>query len=267
MPLISCLSDEVEKVKEEIKREVGEVIIETDKQGIVIKADSLGSLEALIKILKEKNIEVKKASIGNISKKDISDAETNYEKDPLQTVVLGFNVELMSDVKVPQNVKVLHHNIIYKLIEDFEKWQADAKKQLEAKEIEGLYRPCKIQIMKGYIFRQSNPAVVGVDVLAGTLRVGTHLMKKDGTIMTEAKSIQQEQENIDKAEKGKQVAISLPNITIGRQLHEEDILYSAIPEEHFKKFKEFKKYLSQEEIGILKEIAEIMRKHNPMWGV
>ena len=267
MPLRSCLVSEVEKVKQEIKKEVDEVLIETDKQGIVIKADSLGSLEALIKILKEKNIEIKKASIGNISKKDISDAEASFEKEPLQAAILGFNVELMQDIKVPQNVKVMSNSVIYKLIEDFEKWQEETRKRQETKEIEGLYRPCKIQIMKGYVFRQNNPAIVGVYIIAGTLKVGTPLMKKDGSAITEAKSIQVEQENIEKAEKSKQVAVSLPNVTIGRQLHEEDILYSAIPEEHFRKLKEFKKYLTQEEIKILKEIAEIMRQRNSMWGI
>ena len=121
--------------------------------------------------------------------------------------------------------------------------------------------------MKGYVFRQNNPAIVGVDVLAGTLKVGTPLMKSDGNAITEAKSIQQEQENIEKAEKGKQVAVSMPNVTIGRQVHEGDILYSAVPEEHFKKFKQFRKSLSEEEISILKEIAVIMRKNTPMWGI
>ncbi len=266
MPLRSCLPAEVQKVKDDIKKEVEEVVIETDKQGIVIKADSLGSLEALIKILREKGIEVKKASIGNISKKDVSDAEANYGKGPLQSVVLGFNVDLMPEVKAG-NAKVLTSNIIYKLIEDFERWQEEERKRFESESTESLYRPCKIQLMKGYVFRQNNPAIAGFEVLAGTLNVGTPLMKKDGIVITEVKSIQQEQENIEKAEKGKQVAVSLPNITIGRQLHEGEILYSAIPEEHFKKFKEFKKNLAHEEIGILKEIAEIMRKQNPMWGI
>lgn len=266
MPLRSCNPSEIEKVKEEIKKEVEEVIIETDKNGIVIKADSLGSLEALVKILREKGIEIKKASIGNITKKDISDAESSYEKDPLQSAVLGFNVELSQDVKTG-SVKVLSHNIIYKLIEDFEKWREDAKKALEAKETENLYKPCKIQIMKGYVFRQNNPAIVGVEIMAGTLKSGTQLMKKDGIAITEAKSMQLEQENIEKAEKGKQIAVSLPNVTIGRQLHEGDILYSAISEEHFRKLKESRKLLSQEEIAVLKEIAEIMRQNNAMWGI
>jgi len=266
MPLRSCSLDEVEKVKEEIKKEVEEVVIETDKNGIVIKADSLGSLEALIKILREKNIEIKKASIGSITKKDISDAETSYEKDPLQCAVLGFNVELLPDVKIG-NAKVLSNNIIYKLIESFEQWREEARKALEAKEIEYLYRPCKLQIMKGYVFRQNNPAIVGIEVLAGTLKTGTPLMKNEGAAITEANGMQHEQENIDIAEKGKQIAVSLPNVTVGRQVHENDILYSAIPEEHFRKLKEFKKYLTPEEIGVLKEIAEIMRNQNPMWGI
>ena len=266
MPLRSCLADEVSKVKEEIKKEIAEVIIETDNQGIVIKADSLGSLEALIQILRGKGINIKRASIGSISKKDISDADSAYEKEPLQSVVLGFNVKSMPGTR-PKNAKVICSNVIYKLLEDFEKWQSDERRRLESKEIEGLHRPCKIVLLKGYVFRQNNPAIAGVEVLAGTLAAGTPLMKNDGIAITEAKSMQQEQENIEKAEKGKQVAVSLPDVTIGRQLNEGDILYSAVPEEHFRKFKEFKNLLSQEEINLLKEIAEIMRKSNPMWGV
>jgi len=207
------LKNEIEKVKQEIKKEVEEVIIETDKEGIVIKADSLGSLEAVIKLLKEKNIPVKKASIGNISKKDISDASINYEKNPLNSAILGFNVQLMLDVKVPKNVKVLTNNIIYKLIEDFEKYKEEEKKRLESKEIEFLVRPSKIQILKGYIFRQNNPAVVGADVLQGKIKVDTPLMKKDGKRITEIKSIQIDQENVNEAERGKQVAVSLPKVS------------------------------------------------------
>tara|TARA_Y100000310_G_scaffold111103_2_gene109506 strand:- start:329 stop:2089 length:1761 start_codon:yes stop_codon:yes gene_type:complete len=267
MPLRSCQKSEIDKVKDEIKKEVEEVVIETDAQGIVIKADSLGSLEALIKLLKEKNIPVKKASVGNISKKDISDASINYEKDPLHTAILGFNVDITPDIMAYQKVKILKNNVIYKLIEDFEKWKEQEKKRTEGSEIEFLVRPCKLKIMKGYIFRQNNPAVVGVDVLEGKVKVDTPLMKKDGNKITDVKSIQENQENINEAEKGKQVAISLPKVTVGRQINENDILYSAVPEEHFRKLKELKGLLSEEEKAILKEIAEIMRKKSPVWGI
>ena len=267
MPLRSCNADEVEQVKEEIKKEVEEVIVETDRQGIVIKADSLGSLEALLKLLKEKNIDVKRASIGSISKKDISDAQISYGQDPLQSAILGFNVSLIPDVSVPKNVKVITNNVIYKLIEDFGKWQEEERKEQESGEIDLLVRPCKLQIMKGYVFRQNNPAVVGVDVLAGTITINAPLMKKDGNKITEVKSIQQDQENAEKAERGRQVAISLPKVTVGRQINEGDILYSAIPEQDFRKFKELKKHLTPEEKELLKEIAAIMREKNPVWGI
>ena len=121
--------------------------------------------------------------------------------------------------------------------------------------------------MKGYVFRQNNPAVVGVDILQGNLKVNTPVMKKDGNTLTEVKSIQHEQKNVEKAEKGKQVAVSLPKLTVGRQISEGDILYSAVPEEDFKKLKEYKKYLSEEEKEILREIALIMREKNPVWGI
>jgi translation initiation factor 5B len=266
MPLRSCSEKDIVSVKEEIQKEIEEVIIDTDKEGIIIKADSLGSLEALIRLLKEKNIAIRKADIGDIIKKDIYDAETNFEKDPLKSVVLGFNVQDSSGICLDK-VKVITNNIIYKIIEDFEKWKQQSNRDLEIKRIEVLTKPCKVEILKGYIFRQSNPAIVGVDILVGTLEINTPLMKADGKILTEVKEIQLDKENIHKAEKGKQVAISLPKVTVGRQIQEGDILYSAIPEEDFRKFKELKQYLSKDEIEVLKEIAEIRRKDNPMWGV
>lgn len=267
MPIRSTTKDELEKTKEEIQREIEEVLIETDRQGIVIKADTLGSLEALIQLLREKGIKIRSASIGNISKKDISDAESNYEKNPLDSVILGFNVSLCQDVIRKDTVQIILNNVIYKLIEDFEKWQEHEKKMIEAKEIEALSRPCKIEFLKNYVFRQSNPAVFGVDVLIGVLKTNNSLMKEDSKVLGSVKGIQSENENVNRAEQGKQVAISMDHVTIGRQINEGDTLYSAIPEEDFRKMKKLTKYLSREEIILLKQIADIMRKNNPVWGI
>src|SRR3989338_2360141 len=266
MPLLSAEND-IEGAKEQIRMEVEEVLVETEKEGIIIKADSLGSLEALTKLLKENNIAIKTASIGPISKKDVTDEEANYEKEPLQAAILGFNAVLMPDIKVPENVKVISNDVIYKLIEDFKEWQEAVRKELEAKQIEFLAKPCRIKLLKGYVFRQNNPAIVGVEVLQGKLKANAKLMKNDGNPITEAKEIQLEKKNVSEAEKRKQVSVSLPKVTVGRQIHEEDILYSFIPEDDFRKLREFKKQLSEEEKEILKEIAEIMRKKNPVWGI
>ena len=266
MPLRSAKAEDVERVKEEIQKEVEEVLLETDPEGLVIKADSLGSLEALMTLLREKHIQIRKASIGNITKKDIADADSCGEKDPLMAVVLGFNVSLLPGVQ-SSPVKVLTDAVIYTLIEKFEEWQDTERKRQETSELDVVTKPCKIQLMKGYVFRQSNPAVVGVDVLMGTLKVGTTLMKKDGHALTTVKGIQMDQENIEKAEKGKQVAVSLDRVMVGRQIVEGDVLYSYVSEEDFRKMKELKQHLNQQDKDVLKEIASIMRKENPLWGI
>lgn len=267
MPMMACAKEDVQKVKDEIKKEISEVLALTDDEGIVVKADSLGSLEAVEKLLRENGIKIKKASIGSITKKDIADAEASFESNPMDAVIVGFNVENSAGVKPTEKANIIKAGIIYRIIDDLKKWQDELRGKIEGKEFEGLVRPCKIKILRGYVFRQNNPAVVGVEILAGTLKSGMSLMRNDGNPITTVKSMQQEQENVEKAEKGKQIAVSLTDVTVGRQVHEETVLYSAVPEQHFKKLREFKKYLSSEEIEILKEIAEIMRKNNPVWGV
>jgi len=266
MPLRSTDQKNLEQVKEEIQKEVQEVLIETDGEGVIIKADTLGSLEALVHLLKDKGISIRLAGVGNISKKDINEAESNYEKDPFSSVVLGFNITDESGY-TNKNVKVILSNIIYKLIDDFEEWRDEAKKAIEARELDNLVRPAKIEVLKGYVFRQSNPAIIGVEVSRGKIKTGMPVMNNEGKIISEIKSIQHMKDSLSEAEKGMQVAISLPSVTVGRQVKEGDIIYSAVPDAHFKKMKELKQYLSKEEVEVLKEIAIIMRKENPTWGI
>lgn len=270
MPVISADKNTLAKAREDVQKEVDEVLIETDAEGIIVKADTLGSLEAMDNLLKEKGIRIRKATIGDITKKDISDAEANYDTDPLKGILLGFNVIICQEAQqsaATTRAKIITHNVIYKLIEDFDNWQVEAKKRIEAAKLEQLVKPFKVQIKPGYIFRQSHPAVFGVDVLAGTLKAGTPVMKLDGNEIGTIKSIQAEQETVEKAERGKRVAVSMDGVTVGRQANENDILISSVPENDFRRMKELKQYLSKDEIEILKEIAEIKRKKSPIWGI
>ena len=260
MPL-SVIRKNLDEVKDELRKEISEVLIETEKDGIILKADTLGSLEALINLLRSKQIKIKRASIGNITKKDISEAKA--EKEEINRVILGFNVD---DLEV-REVKIIVNNVIYKIIEDYGSWLLDLKKQQEAKQLENIIYPVKLQILRGCVFRQSNPAVVGVRVISGILKNNVPLMKEDGSKCSEVKSTQSEGKNIQKAVKNQEVAISIPHITVGRQVFEDTILYSDIKEEDFVKLRQLKKFLKPDEIEVLKEIAIIKRKHNPMWGI
>jgi len=263
MPL-RVANKNLEKLKNEIKNEIKEVLIETDDSGIIIKADSLGSLEALIFLLKEKNINIKKALIGEITKKDVIDSLSN--KNELNHVILGFNVNLNKNVDNSES-KIIMGNVIYKIIEDFDNWVVNKEKEIQLRSLGDVIRPFKFKFMPGYIFRQSNPAVFGADVLLGNLKTNIQLIRDDGIQFPEVKQIQQDGKNINEVSSGKQVAVSIQGVIIGRQVNEGEIFYSDMNEENFRKLKEMKKLLNNDEIQALKEIAEIKRKNNTLWGV
>jgi translation initiation factor 5B len=260
MPLFVA-NKNLNKIEEEVNKQLNEVTIDTEKDGIVIKADSVGSLEALIFMLKEKKIKIHKASIGQINKKDLSDAES--QSDELNQIVLGFNIKKVDS----KSVKLITNEVIYKIIEEFEEFIEEKKKEIELKKLRNIQTPAKVIFLRNYIFRQSNPAVVGMEVLSGTLKVGMNLIKIDGSKIGEVKSIQENGKGVSGAEKGKQVAVAVGGVTVGRQLIEGDIYVSDLSESEFRKLKDMKKFLNKDEVDLLKEILEIKRKDNNLWGV
>ncbi|MBN1544822.1 translation initiation factor IF-2 [Candidatus Woesearchaeota archaeon] len=269
MPIRSASDSGLEQAKSEVQAEVEEVIMETEKEGIIVKADTIGSLEAIVGLMRGKGMSIRKAAVGEVSKKDVADAESNLKTDPLNAAILAFNIPVSEETlnySKGKGIRVVHSEVIYALIDEFERWREDEKKRLEAKELEGLIRPCKFRILPNYVFRQSNPAIVGVDILVGELRVGSPVMK-EGRDISVVKSLQHEKESLSVAEAGKQVAVSLTNVTVGRQINENDILYTGIPDTDFRKLKSLKQHLRKDEIDVMKEIAELKRKENPLWGV
>lgn len=273
MPVRSCSGkeEEVEELKKEVQDEVGEIFLECDDcEGVIVKADTIGSLEALRNLLKEKDIPIASASLGDVSKKDLSKLESIKEKDEFHGVLLGFNIKVPADVEdyiKSKNLKLIIHDVIYQIIEDYEKYSDSLKKEIELKELAGLVRPCKFAVLKGYTFRQSNPAIVGVEIEIGRIKTGDPVMTIHGKRISFVKSLQEGKDSISVAEQGKQLALALDGVTVGRQIEEGDFLYTDIPDDDFRKLKKLKKHLSKMEIEVLKEIAEVKRKENPVWGV
>jgi translation initiation factor 5B len=261
MPIRATSAESLEQTKQEIQEEINEVLIATDKEGLIIKGDTLGSLEALTLLLREKGITIRKASVGPISKKDISDAES--AKDPFQAVILGFNIPVQPST---DKITIIVGNIIYQIIDDLLAWKVQQKKTLEEKELDSLVRPCKLEVLKNCCFRQNNPCVLGIEIMAGVLRPMTPLMSKGRSIGL-VKSMECENESIGRGDKGKQCAISLPDVTFGRQVAEGDILYADVPEEDFRRMKKLASLLKEEEKQVLRELAEIRRKENVVWGI
>ncbi len=251
------VKENLEQVKQEIKKEITQAI-QLDKQGIIIKADSLGSLEALITLLKQENINVLRASIGPINKTDVVVAKANLEINPLDAIIIGFNVILEQDLPVA-NIKILTNDVIYKLIEDFKEWKKQKQEEIERTRLLSLATICKLEILHTHVFRNLNPAIFGVRILAGTLRQGLELIDENNEKIARVKSIQHEKESIKEAKEGHEVAIALPGINFERRLHEARYLYSNISALDIKNFKKNKDLLTSAELKTLNEIEQIKR--------
>lgn len=271
MPLRSSSLSNLEQTKAEVQQEVGEVLIQNSaEEGIILKADTIGGLEALQHLLQEKNIPIASSLLGDITKKDLSQVESMKEKNEFYAVLIGFNVKLLPELEEyaqSKNIKLIINDVIYKIMEDYQAFILQLKKDMELRQLTTIVRPCKFQVLKGYVFRQSHPAIVGVEIEAGSIRTGDPIMNKSGKRISAVKSLQEGQEALTKAEQGKQLALAMDGITIGRQVNEGDFLYTDVPEDDFKKLKALKKYLSKKEAEVLREIVEIKRAENPVWGV
>ena len=262
---VFVVSEDKEKLKEEISREL-RPSVETSDEGITVKGDALGSIEALGYQLKKANIPIRKAEVGDVSKRDVVEAAA--QNNPLYRVILAFNVKVYDDAREEaerSGVEILTGNIIYKIVEDYQEWVERRKRELEEASREEIVYPGKIKILPEYIFRISKPAIVGVRVLAGRIRPGQRLMREDGRVIGVIKSIRTQDQSLKEAKMGEEVAIAIEGPTVGRQIKPNDVLYVDIPESHARKL--FSMELSFEEREVLEEVARIKRKEKPTWGL
>jgi translation initiation factor 5B len=257
---IICVSDSsnVEEAKKIVQKEVEEVEFSTEEEGLITKADTLGSLEALIKIAQKNGIPIKKAEVGPVNKQDI--VELDPLKDRLRKVVLAFNVDVSQDAEIMASdlkIKIFKNNIIYRLIEDYQKWCSEEKEREELEKLEKVIRPCKFRILPNFIFRKRKPAIFGVEILAGVLKPNTPVKREDGKDVGKIKSIEKEGKTIPQAKTGDKVAVSMEEPTIGRQINEGDILLSVITPNNLICLKEIWNRLQDDEKLLLKELGMV----------
>ncbi|MDD1686955.1 translation initiation factor IF-2 [Methanoregula sp.] len=260
-----------DEVEAKIKKEMTEIHVNLADEGIVIKADTIGALEALCKELESKEIGVMRAEVGPVSRLDLVETETI--KNPTHRVLLSFNTPILPDaaemIKDPLYtlVKVFDGKVIYQLIDQYVEYRDEQKRLQEKQRFEHVVMPAKIRLLPDCVFRQSNPAVVGVRVLGGKLRSDVNLIKLDGKKVGHLKAMQLRQETIREADAGLEIAISIEGATVGRQISVGDDLYVDIPERHVKVLeKEMIKTLNVSTQEILAEYTAMRRKGDPFWG-
>lgn len=254
-----------------VVEEVKQIIVKSESDGVVVKADTLGSLEALIEALKRENIPIRLADVGPVSKNDALEAAVVKKSKPEYGVILVFNTKILSEAVElieKENIKVFTNNVIYQLLEDYLKWLREYKEQEKLRELESLVRPGKIRILPGYVFRRSDPAIVGIEVLGGTIKPGYPLMRSDGAEVGVVMQIRDRDNVLKQAVIGQRVAISIKGkVMVGRQIDEGDVIYTDIPKEHVVVWlTKYRNELRDDEKSVLEEIIKIKRKTDPLYG-
>ncbi len=263
--------DRIEDFMKMVSQEVKKIKIARNINGVVLKADALGSLEAIEESLKRGGIPIRVADVGDVAKRDVMEALAVKGSEPTLGVILAFNVKALPDAEeeaMNRGIKILQHNVIYHLIDELGDWvQAERQKSLLA-EFGHLTRPGKIRIIPGYVFRKARPAIVGVEVLAGQIKPGRMLVKVDGEEVGEIRQIQDKGDSVSEALTDMQVAISLDKPVVGRQIKENDILYVQLSEANAKTLlTKFRSHLTPKELETLNEFVEFMRRStSPFWA-
>ena len=255
-------SEKLEEIKQKVKDELKSIRIKTDKSGVVLKADTLGSLEAVTQFLQERNVPVRAADVGPIVKRDIIEGHASGDSDPLNAVVLGFNVKIspeIEDFAAEMGVEVFMNEVIYRLYDEYYAWLIVKREQAKAESLGAIIRPGKIELMPDYVFRHNNPAVVGVKV-HGVIKPKTGLINEMGKRVGTILQIQDRSVSIDEATDGMEVAVSIRGPTIGRQVKDDEILYIDVPDKQILAIrKKFIDDLSPAEKAVLEELTTIKR--------
>ncbi len=261
----------LEEVKKDILHEIENIKIDTDELGVIVKTDTLGSLEALVNMLREMKVPIRAADIGDVSRRDVIDASIVMQEDELSGVIIAFNVKVLpSAAEEIKNtaVKIFSADVIYQLTEDYQEWIQEIRERKKKEWFAAIIKPGKLRIIPKLVFRQSKPAIAGIEVLSGNVKKGSSLINKDGQRVGVVESMQDKGDNLPSISKGQKVAMAIKDGVFGRNLDEGDILYVDIPEKHFEVLeKEMKSDLSDDENETLQETVDIKRKNESTWGI
>ncbi len=254
-----------ESEKKDIEAQFKSVIFhKSNEAGVVLRADSLGSVEALLRLLKDAGIAVKDAAVGNITRKDVLSASVGREEEPFLSAVLGFNVKVLDEAweeSKDSSIPILYSDVIYRLIESYGQWVKDEKERMKRQALEKLVWPGKIKVLDGYVFRASKPAIFGVEVLGGRVKKGYRVMGRDGQVAGEIREIQKEKEKVEEAGAGDQLAISCDGTCIGKNVNEGDVLYTYMTPDEIEKWNSQASMLGKDELQIFEEIKKMLRKY------
>ena len=263
-------ASEIEPLRRAIESEMRSVFVETESDGIIVKCDTIGSLEAITEMLRRQQIPIARADIGPVNKRDVIGAKAVKKNDRHLGVVLAFNVKVLPDAQTESemyHIQIFGDKVIYRLLDRYTDWvEKDAMHEEDATFGE-LTPIAKFTFLRGLVFRNKDPAVFGIRVDVGTLRQKVHFMNERGKRIGQIHQLQENKKTVGSAQEGSEVACSVHGAVVGRNIREEDVFYT-LPYSHEAKqlLKRFTHKLSPEELGILDHVVKVQREIDPAYG-
>jgi translation initiation factor 5B len=270
-PIRVVRDQDLDEVIADVQAELAEIEVQTEEEGVTVKADTLGSLEAISGTLEDEEIPIMHAEVGDVAPRDVRMAAT--ADDPKHQAILAFGVDILDDARQlaeQEDVDIFEDDVIYQLVEDYDEHVTAIETAQQDQILDNITRPSRFEILPDHTFRQSDPAVVGVEVLGGKLRRNVTVGRfENGEFdrVGHLKTIQDEGEDVDESTRGDRVAVSIEGPTVGRQIKEGETLWVEIPEKHAKILEqELKEDITGGEREVLKQYLDTHRKRDPFWG-
>ncbi|ELP95003.1 eukaryotic translation initiation factor 5B, putative [Entamoeba invadens IP1] len=267
-----CNDDDfLEETKKEVQSEFEKFQLNVnEKEGVFVQASSLGSLEALLRFLKESKIPVAGIGLGPIFKKDVMKTLIMKEKNPDYAIIMAFDVPVDKDAREYANdekILIFTANIIYHL---FDQFTAHMQKLEEAKRIAAenagiVVWPCVAEILPQFVFNDRNPIICGVKILRGTLKMGCpiSLPSRNNLDIGRVIGIENNNKPVEVGKVGEEVCIKIEPFsqssiyTYKKHFDSKDLLYSKISRESLDLLKtRYGKDLTQDDIQLLVELKK-----------
>ncbi|KAL1702921.1 hypothetical protein EV121DRAFT_261598 [Schizophyllum commune] len=274
--LVCGPDDDEDDLRDEVMSDLTSLLNSIDKsgRGVCVQASTLGSLEALLDFLKVSKIPVSGINIGPVHKRDVMRSATMLEKAKELACILCFDVPVDKDAErmaEEMGIRLFKADIIYHLFDAFTAYNNEI---VEAKRRDAAPQavwPCRLKIIA--CFCKRDPIIVGVDILDGTLRVGTPLAvvktdpatgKREIIDLGKITSLEINHKNFDivkKSQAGGGVAVKIEHAVyqsakmFGRHFDEKDELLSHITRSSIDVLKNnFKADVSTEEWLLIKAL-------------
>ena len=257
-------------LRERIESEMRSVFVETESDGVTVRCDTIGSLEAVVSMLSQKKIAVARADIGPVTRRDVIGARAVKDNDRHLGVVLAFNVRVLPDAAAEaeeSSVRVFSDRVIYSLVDSYSEWARRDALHEEDSVFAEITPVAKFTFLKGFVFRNNDPAVFGVRVDAGRLVQKAQFINDAGRRIGRVHQLQEDKKTVPAARRGAEVACSVHGVTVGRQVNEEDVFYTLPTSAEAKALLgRFAGRLDEGESAALDRIVELQRDRDPAYG-